>query len=150
MMAYRLACELSPTVAAIAVVAGNMATASGSLDVPCHPARAVSVLAIHGTADPRVPFAGGGLPTDRVVYAPFNSVIERWRQLDGCSSSETMSTHGSVMKSTWECADGSEVSTLVIEGGGHDWPGSPFDRNAAAAPITVSEVIADFFQKHQP
>jgi polyhydroxybutyrate depolymerase len=50
-MAYRLACELSSRLAAIAPVAGNMADANGDVRaVSCRPDRPVSVLAIHGSA----------------------------------------------------------------------------------------------------
>jgi polyhydroxybutyrate depolymerase len=60
MMSYRLGCELSSRIAAIAPVAGNMAAKDGSAqDVGCMPARPVSVLAIHGTLDPYAPYAGG-------------------------------------------------------------------------------------------
>src|SRR5262249_41242701 len=54
-MAYRLGCELSDKLAAIAPVAGEIpSNIAGS----CHPARPVSVIAIHGTADRLNPFAG--------------------------------------------------------------------------------------------
>ena len=68
--ANRLACERADLVAAVAPVAGTH-WASG---VPCNPSRPVSVLQIHGTADPVVPFDGGpmvgrGGPSD-IVSAP--------------------------------------------------------------------------------
>src|SRR5207237_1238426 len=55
-MSYRLACDLSDRIAAIAPVVGEV---SESVAQACHPARPVSVLAINGTVDPLVPYPGG-------------------------------------------------------------------------------------------
>jgi polyhydroxybutyrate depolymerase len=55
MMSYRVACEMSGQVAAIA-------PAEGALNVDCHPSSPVSVLIFHGTADRLVPFNGGSTP----------------------------------------------------------------------------------------
>jgi polyhydroxybutyrate depolymerase len=52
-MAYRLASELSDRIAAIAPVAGTMATET------CEPKRQVPVIRFHGTMDEFVPIAGG-------------------------------------------------------------------------------------------
>jgi poly(3-hydroxybutyrate) depolymerase len=52
MMAYRAACELRVPVAAIAVVAGNMADEHGIVGgVGCRPSGRVSVLAVSWPAD---------------------------------------------------------------------------------------------------
>ena len=55
-MANRFACDRADLVAAIAPVAGTLGTG-----VPCAPSRPVSVLAVHGTVDPVVPYNGGGM-----------------------------------------------------------------------------------------
>ena len=87
MMAYRVACELSSRVAAIAPVAGNMADANGDVQsVPCRPDRPVSVLAINGSADTVVPIKGGGRT------APLEDVLSRWRELNGCAARESLAT----------------------------------------------------------
>ncbi|MGD0248136.1 MAG: PHB depolymerase family esterase, partial [Candidatus Limnocylindrales bacterium] len=79
MMSYRLGCELSDRIAAIAPVSGNMATAEGSAEVPCVLARPVSVFAIHGTLDGVIPIKGGRVD---IVFSPLDDVIARWRSLD--------------------------------------------------------------------
>lgn len=148
MMSYRLACELSSRVAAIAAVSGNMATLAGSAqDVPCRPQRAVSVLAIHGTADPRVPIDGGR--TD-ISYAPLSAVVGVWRSLDGCGRQPAIQASGPSTITTWSCRDGSAVVTRVVTGGGHAWPGArwPFADPPADASFDASAVIADFFAAH--
>jgi len=133
MMTYRLGCELSATVAAIAPVSGNMATASGSADVPCELAEPVSVLAVHGTADATIPIAGGKVD---ILFSPMADVIARWRSLDGCNGSPTSTVDGVATMTVWSCVSGSTVSTRILAGGCHCWPGD------------VSALIADFFVAH--
>ena len=75
-MATRLACERADVVSAVAPVAGTLGAA-----FPCAPSRPVSVLEIHGTADPRpcpsavAPMLGRGGVSD-IVAAP--ALAERW------------------------------------------------------------------------
>lgn len=133
MMTYRLGCELSDVVAAIAPVSGNMATASGSADVPCAPTNPVSVLAIHGTADGIVPMAGGMVD---IVFSPMADVIARWRSIGRCADKSTVVVDGVNTTTTWACAGGSTVSTRIVAGGCHCWPGD------------ASREIADFFVAH--
>lgn len=141
-------------IAAIAPVAGNMATQAGSARaVGCTPARPVSVLAIQGTADPEVPFHGGR--TD-IIYAPFDEVIGVWRDVDACAASSSASVSGPTTTTAWRCSDGSAVETRVIAGGVHAWPGA----RPTAQPLLLSHppddsldastVIADFFAAHRP
>jgi polyhydroxybutyrate depolymerase len=146
MMAYRLACELSSRLAAIAPTAGNMADDNGDVrGVACHPDRPVSVLAIHGSADSVVPLQGGGR------FAPLDEVIGRWRELNGCDSAAALTTSGPVTSRTWRCRGGSEVRAMVVQGAGHTWPGTPFSSLPwePAAALDASRVIADFFAAHE-
>jgi len=109
--ALRIGCELSSRVAAIAPVSGNMATATGSAhDVPCRLNRPVSVLAIHGTADPIVPLAGG--QTD-INYAPLSEVMLKWRELNGCADYSAVSVSGPSMTTSWPSLNPSVTSVLI-------------------------------------
>src|SRR5262249_25791826 len=102
MMSYRLGCELSSRIAAIASVSGNMATATGNaMEVPCYPDRPISVLAIHGTNDPRVPLLGGR--TD-INYAPLSEVMLKWRELNQCADSSAVSVSGPSTTTSWRCS----------------------------------------------
>jgi polyhydroxybutyrate depolymerase len=80
-MANRLACDRADLVSAVAPVAGTLGSG-----VPCAPSRPVSVLQIHGTGDPVVPFNGGGMVgrggASDVLSAP--AMAQRWSALDGC------------------------------------------------------------------
>jgi len=154
MMAYRLACDLSSRLAAIAPVAGNMADSAGNVDkVDCRPDRPVSVLAIHGSADPEIPIEGGRsrLAAEEVAYAPLADVIARWRDLDGCATTPLVADQASINRTTWVCRNHSEVTTLVVNGGGHIWPGAPIANApwAASASLDASRAIADFFAAHK-
>ena len=133
MMTYRLGCELSDVVAAIAPVSGNMATASGSADVPCAPTNPVSILAIHGTADGTIPMAGGKVD---IIFSPMADVIARWRSLNNCADKSTVAVDGSTTTTSWTCESGSTVQTRIQAGGCHCWTSDD------------SRVIADFFVAH--
>jgi len=124
MMAYRLACELSQSITAIASVAGTTAVAT------CHPTRPVSVLEIHGTRDELVPYAGGTVDLrprfpDVFTSAPVTSVIEQWVVLDGCTGSPILATSGITKTSTWSnCQNRAMVALGSVEGGTHTYFGS--------------------------
>jgi polyhydroxybutyrate depolymerase len=116
-VAYRLACDFSNEIAAIASVAGTMRLA----DV-CQPARPVSILAMHGTADDSVPFDGGG------QVSAINAVIQRWTQLDGCADNPTLTQTGITVTSIWkQCQSGAVVRLDKVVGGHHTWFGSSVD-----------------------
>lgn len=148
MMAHRVACE-SSVFAAIAAVAGAYAG-------PCPaPAAPVSVLHIHGTADRNVPYEGGngeaGLDQTS-VHPAVADVMAAWRERDGCPP-VTESRSGYVVTLAAEpCAAGTAVTTMLIEGGGHAWPGSAPGRVQAAGPpsqaMDASLVIWKFLEAH--
>jgi polyhydroxybutyrate depolymerase len=144
MMTHRAGCELADKVAAIAPVSGNMASASGSAaDVPCHPAKPISVLAIHGTADGVIPLAGGRVD---INFSPFSDVMARWRAVDGCGGDGTSVVDGASTTTSWSCAGGTTVAMRLIEGGTHIWPGM-WDKSGPDG-FDAARVITDFFVAH--
>lgn len=81
-MAYRLACDRAESVAAIVVIAGGAAIDAAA----CAPARPVSVLHLHGTADPEFEYEGGG-PFQNAPEAPGAvESVSRWAAHDGCDA----------------------------------------------------------------
>lgn len=143
MMTHRAGCELADKVAAVAPVAGNMATASGSAtDVPCKPARPISVLAIHGTADSTIPYKGGHVD---INFSPFPEVMAKWRSVDGCTGDGTSTVDRASTTTSWDCA-GTVVAQRVVDGGWHTWPGTW--GNGSPDDFDGSRVIADFFVAH--
>jgi polyhydroxybutyrate depolymerase len=82
-MAERLACELSDRLAGIISVA---AAVTGP-EVPCAPTTPLSVLEIHGDADPVVHYQGGIVfdRTDQAPHASAPNSAKLWAQRLGCS-----------------------------------------------------------------
>jgi len=128
-MATRLACERADLVSAIAPVAGTLSAAFS-----CAPSRPVSVLQMHGTADPVVPFNGGTMlgrgGYSDVVAAP--AMAQRWRDVDRCPA-PVDNGHGFTAAG---CAGGSEVVFIQLDGGGHVWPAD------------ASQLSGQFFATH--
>jgi polyhydroxybutyrate depolymerase len=135
-MSHRLACELSDRVAAVASVSGDLGIAA------CNPARPVSVLEIHGTADPFVPIEGD--PSQNLP--PTMSTMRRWAQIDGCASDSTVNESGITKTTTWGgCRSGTTVVLVAITGADHTFwlehnPGQP----------DINKLIWDFFSHALP
>jgi polyhydroxybutyrate depolymerase len=156
-MAYRLACEMSDRIAAIAPVAGELD------EVPaCASGPPISVLAINGTADPIVPFAGGVVGRNRGhVHAAGESVAVFARRA-GCSiarASEDLpdndpddNTRSQRTRYT-ECQVGLAVDLVTVENGGHTWPGAQqYLPKGLIGPVSrdfdASVLIWQFFVAH--
>ena len=119
--AYRLACELTNRVAAIASVAGPIATA---VLTTCQPSRSISVVHIHGTADPIVPI-DGGLTSGGGRVASASDTIAFWVKHDACPTGPQVdaSQAGVTGERFGPCAAGTEVTLYRVHGSGHTWPG---------------------------
>jgi polyhydroxybutyrate depolymerase len=151
MMCFRLACQLSDRIAAIAPIAGTMGVSG------CNPSRPVSVIYFHGTADKFAPFAGGkgprSLPGE--FFESVDQTIAFWRQQDKITGSPRVVRQGQATGYYYgPGADGSEVALWVIQGGGHTWPGGQFGflGRRILGPIThdisANDLMWEFFQRH--
>ncbi len=138
-VAYRLGCDLSNQITAIASVSGTM-----RLSDPCQPARPVSILEMHGTLDSQHPWDGGG-PHNA---SPVDAVIQRWTQMDGCAGGPALSQAGITLTSAWTCQSGAIVRLDKVVGGHHTWFGAPFDPVAGEPNADV--VIWNFFNSLHP
>jgi polyhydroxybutyrate depolymerase len=141
-LSYRLACEMSDRIAAIAPVAGV-------LGVPtCAPERAVPIMHFHGTSDPLVPYGGNAALGSPSVA----DTIAKWVALDGCGATpKTTYAKGDVTCQTYDgCAGGAEVVLCTVEGGGHTWPGGsvPSFLGKTTTDIVATDAMWEFFQKH--
>src|SRR5271154_1894398 len=141
MMSFRLGCELSGTIAAIAPV-------EGAQNLPCHPSDPVSVLVFHGTADRLVPFDGGSTPFQlgpRRDDTPVSDTVAFWVTRDAClrtpANEETPSLHTSVYSG---CEDGTGVALYAIQGGHHICPGVAHSGNG----VQATSIMWDFFMQH--
>jgi polyhydroxybutyrate depolymerase len=137
MMAYRVGCELSERIAAIASSAGPLVLER------CQPVRPVSVVHFHSIADERSPFKGGMRPGPPVfVSLAIPTIIERWRELDGCSASPVIEQMGAVTKTSSKgCREGTEVTLYTAEQGSHALPLDVASRN-------ITRLVLDFFAAH--
>lgn len=124
-MSYRLACELSDRIAAIASVTGTMSFAQ--ID-NCPIERPIPIMQIHGTADAVVPYGG-----QANFYPPITDIIDFWTTHNACETPvETMDVPdinmGDNSIANFEqydmCGAGTEVIFYTIENGGHSWPGA--------------------------
>ncbi len=149
MMAYRLACELSDQLAAIAPVAG-------ALNVECKPTQPVSVIAFHGTADRNVLY-DGGVPKQQADPHPREDksvayAMAFWSQHNRCAGTPTRAERGNIVHDTYaNCANRTGVELYAIKGGGHAWPGG--DRltallDAPTREISATELMWEFFKQH--
>lgn len=138
-MCYRLAAELSVRIAAIAPVAGCIAIEESK------PKRPVPVIHFHGSKDSIVPFEEDSIHT--------------WVKLNGCNETpktDTLSKDGDQMKVIRKIygggKEGSEVVLVLIEEGGHTWPGQqpPVGfMGKSAKNISANDLMWEFFQKHR-
>lgn len=154
MMVYRLASELSDRIAAIAPVAGTMGTETVVTT------RAVSVIHFHGSADKNLPIHGGyGRGLSGTNFYSVENSIRKWVKVNGCRQEPIVDTipdralDGTtiVRKSYGECKEGAEVMLVIIEGGGHTWPGQqPSTKilGKSTKNISANDLMWDFFMRH--
>ena len=161
MFSQRLACELSGTIAAVASVTASMPEA---LSARCQPSSPISVLMVHGTADPLIPYRGGAMPGKTLggSVLPVPETIGYWAAHNRCSRQpiNTQLPDRDVQDGTRvrreayvQCAGGVEVVLYTVEGGGHTLPGGRQylpERliGRTSRDIDGSETIWDFFEKH--
>jgi len=147
MFAYRLACQRSERIAAIAAVAGAIHVE------PCHPSRPVPVLHVHGLVDSVAPFHGGSRWWSSYHAASVPDVVAEWGARDGCALTPfAVLEQGEVTCTGYpSCAAGAEVELCTVRGGGHTWPGARYEigaLGAATEDLNATDEIWRFFERH--
>lgn len=124
-MTYYCACALSEKFAAFTGVSGSIALIM--MDSLCTPDRQLSLMHVHGTADPFFPVNGNEF------FPSLEGNAEYWAEIDGCDLIPEVielpdidTTDGSTvtLKIYNNCDPGFEVRCYRVEGGGHSWPGT--------------------------
>lgn len=120
-MVHDLACHAADIFAAVAPAAFDLLEE----DVDdCHPIRPITEIAFRGTADPRVPYAGGPsslVPGMPITFLGARATFEKWSELDGCQGPPSNEDANGC--STYSnCSGGTEV-VLCTKPGGGDEPG---------------------------
>lgn len=170
-MSSALACVLSKQIAAIAPVAGVQAPKG------CRQARAVPVVAFHGTADGFVGYDGGlgerarslpaadgsgktleesgQLPKASAKGPSVPETIQAIARRNSCSSKRvTERVSSEVTRFSYRCSKGRDVVLYRVTGGGHTWPGSAFSQQIEAVvgkttmTISANEIMWRFFADH--
>lgn len=146
---YRLACDLSQRITAIASVTGLMSTIT---KLNCNPARTVPVMQIHGTSDAIVPI-GGSTGSESA-----EATLNYWKQQNGCANTPVVisvpnistSDNSTAKKRVYEpCNNGTDIWYYEIVNGGHTWPGA-MDITAYGntnKDFNASEAIWEFFSR---
>ena len=146
-MAYRLACELSDRIAAIAPVASSM-----TLDF-CNPSRAVPIIHFHSYLDTHIPYLGGqGNGLSNHYNPPLDSVFTVWSNIDTClNNHDTIINNSEFTLVKWaNCSCETEIHYYITHDGGHSWPGgnSSFFGDPASEVINATDIMWAFFQMH--
>ena len=130
---YRMACELSPRVAAIASIAGSM-TARWIDNGQCQPQHPTAILQITGTNDGTIPISGGGLGKS------IADVMEYWADYNNADSSPDVTDLGSgSTQYVWDNGDnGVEVEFISVGSKGHSWVGGN---------VNTSQEVWNFFSR---
>lgn len=162
MMSYRLGCELSDKIAAIAAVTASLAVNKVR---EWSPSRPMPVMIIAGTADPLVPWEGGDIRFRGRTYGTLVSLpdtVRFWVEKNGCAARPAVrrlpdsapDDGTTVRREAYSgCRGGAEVVLYMVEGGGHTWPGGlqylP-ERiiGKTSREFDASEVIWQFFKMH--
>jgi len=141
-MADVLACDDPTVFAAVAPVSGLR------IPMPCLSTRPLPIITFHGTDDTTLPYDGSDGPTWTYSVPEAASL---WASHNGCRPSPQISHSADAPEraiiSTYEgCRDDGTVQLYTIEGGLHDWPGSPFGGEPDAP--DADAIIWSFFAGH--
>lgn len=144
MMAYRLACELSSRIAAIAPVSSTMMVSD------CTPERPVPILHIHSILDKKVPYSGG-IGIGGYNFSDVDSVLNIWAINNGCTDPPGETDNGRYQTTIWgNCNADVSIQRYVTYDGGHSWPGGKQPARWADLPsayINANDLIWEFFQR---
>lgn len=151
MLCYRLACELSHRIAAIAP------NACSHMIQPCNPVNNVPIISFHSRIDPIVLYKGGNGPDDvpflkDVFFPSQDSNLVVWQQRNGCTKRDTMvngGTQGYSFIRLSSCDCDVEVHHYSTADGGHSWPGGePNNLSPPSTQINATDLLWDFLRKY--
>ncbi|MCE1198303.1 MAG: alpha/beta fold hydrolase [Marinilabiliales bacterium] len=145
MLGYRLACELSDKIAAIAVNSCSMVCDGAA------PARPMPILHMHSRNDKRVPYLGGPGITG-IQYLALEEVFVRWASWDHCSIKSEEAGNGYHL-TTWTSPDTDcSIRYYLTDDGGHGWPGGLPGGLLSDPPsqsIHANDLLWDFFARYR-
>jgi polyhydroxybutyrate depolymerase len=149
MMSYRLGCDLSDKIAAIAPVAG-------ALNFTCQPTHPVAVIAFHGDADQHVLY-NGGVPLKQVdphsrADQSVAFAMAFWVKHNQCNATAQKAERGTIVTEAYtNCRDNADVILYTLRNFGHAWPQGTRGTILADDPkaeISATNVMWEFFKQH--
>ena len=151
MLCYRLACELSHRIAAIAP------NACSHMIQPCNPVNRVPIISFHSRVDPVVRYNGGNGPQDvpflkDVFFPSQDSNLVVWQQRNGCTKRDTIVNGGTLGYSfirLSNCDCDVEVHHYATADGGHSWPGgAPNNVSPPSTQLNATDMLWDFLRRY--
>src|SRR5271168_3035769 len=126
-MAQHMACVMPEALAGIGVIA-----ASQPVDAACPSARPMPVIFFHGTADKFVLFDGGPIAPqfgNRGTAMSNAQAVAIWQKRNGCGAATRTKLPAKkdalqVTVETYSCPPGRGLENVIVDGGGHTWPGA--------------------------
>jgi polyhydroxybutyrate depolymerase len=160
-MSSVLACQLPDRITAVAPVDGV------EFYNVCR-GRPVPVIAFHGTADPFVPYKGGGLDSETIAnenlwkgkrpanlpaHHGVDAAMQTWAVHNGCAPTPIEHRISrEVRERTWQHCQADTI-LYIVDGGGHTWPGHPVPGFASfghtTTDIDATALLFRFFFAHR-
>lgn len=156
-MSNKLGCDLGHRLAAIAPVCGSM-----QRKTDYKPVCPIPVLYIHGTDDRICGYDGSMLVGKHAVSLSAEEQVAWWAKHNRCAKKpkvemlpDKIDDGTTVERWTYEpTKDGAPVIFYKVKGGGHTWPGAPFQPAAllgkTCRDFKATEVIWEFFSRQPP
>jgi len=158
-MAQHMACVMPEALAGIGVIA-----ASQPVDAACPSARPMPVIFFHGTADKFVPFDGGPIAPqfgNRGAAMSNAQAVAIWQKRNGCGAATRTKLPAKkdalqVTVETYSCPPGRGLENVIVDGGGHTWPGAyqGWLISKILGPVTdnidANSTMWSFFQSQAP
>ena len=148
MLSYRLACELSHKIAAIAPNGSTMV-----VNQACRPSRPVPILHMHSVGDEHVPYEGGiGNGISGIYNPPLDSVLNVWAANNFCNPVAVTENRPMYKITEWkDCRNNVSMKYYLTLDGGHAWPGGLRGSSGGDEPsssINANDLLWEFFSQH--
>lgn len=139
MLAHVAGVELADKIDMIAPVGATV----GREILDHKPSRPIDVLMIHGTEDRLVPYAS----RENSEFLPAREAEEYWARVNGCSEMKEEDLPDRIVHRYSGPEGGCKVTTVLVKGAGHVWPGGKVRHHGEQDPKTVNatDLILEHF-----
>lgn len=146
MMCYKLACELSDKIAAIAPIAGPL------MSHPCNAENPIPVIHFQSYLDSNIPYLGGvGDGASAHYNPPIDSVLNVFSSINGCTNvADTLYNGTDFTHVVWSnCSCDYRVEYYISTDGGHSWPGGVASAigDDPSELLQANDLMWEFFQE---